>query len=116
MTRARIHGLLIWLPLLLWLAVEVYVLVAGLLTSCVPQPGGDRAETGLVLLFLGFPGSIVPALVLAKLRDHIDPCRTTGYAVAWFAYCSVGLVQWYFVLRAIVWARAKLYRRFRLAV
>jgi hypothetical protein len=108
--------LLIWLPLALWLALEVYVLVAGLLTSCKPQIGGDRAETVIVLFFLSFPASVVLGVLelpLAKVLS--DPCSTTEYVAQWFACCGVGFVQWYFVLRGVDWVMTKLYRRLRMA-
>ncbi len=110
LSRSRVYRLLIWLPLLFWLAAEVYLLVAALSVSCEPQPGGDRLEVFLVAGLLGFPGSILVALLPGR---YFDACSTSGCAAIWLLYCSVGLVQWYLVLRALEWATAKVYRQFR---
>jgi hypothetical protein len=110
LTRARAHSLLIWVPLLVWLAAEVYLLFAALSVSCEPQPGGDRMEVFMVLGLSGFPASTVVALIPDR---YLDACNTSGCTAAWLLYCAVGLVQWYFVLRALNWATTKLYQRFR---
>lgn len=105
---------LFWLPLLFWLAVEIYLLEVALSVSC-DQPGGNRQEVAFGIFLWGLPGSILPAVFLQLIPDRFLPsgCSTGGSIGAWLLYCVVGLVQWYFILEGLEWVVRKLYRRLR---
>jgi hypothetical protein len=99
-----------WLPLLLWLAVEIYLLQGAMSVSCDPQPGGNRREVFIVLFLWGLPSSVLVTLVAGIF---FDSCSTGGCIGVWLLYCSIGLIQWYFALRGLEWVATKLYQRLR---
>jgi hypothetical protein len=96
----------IWVPLLLWLAFEIHLLESALSVTCEPQPGGDRMEVFLVMFLTGLPGTLLTFVP----SWFFDPCTTYGCVVLWFFYCSVVLVQWYYILRGLDWAATRLLR------
>jgi hypothetical protein len=99
-----------WLPLLLWLAVEFYLLQGALSLSCV-QPGGNRHEVFLVVFLWGLPSSILAAFLADAF--WFNACSTVGCIAVWLVYCIVGFIQWYYVLRGLEWVATKLYQRLR---
>jgi len=108
LTRVRIRALLFWLPLVFWVAVEMYWLEEALSVSCALQPGGNRMEVFMLILLWGLPSSVLVALLADRL---LSACTTSGCVAVWLLYCSIGLTQWYFILRSLGWAATRLYRR-----
>src|ERR1700674_1742848 len=93
--------LLFWLPLLFWIAVEIYLLQGALSVSCLPQPGGNRHEVFMVLGFWGFPSSILASFLADVV--NISECSTGGCVAVWLLFCAAGFIQWYYVLKGLEW-------------
>ena len=91
--------LLFWLPLLLWIAVEIHLLQVALSVSCV-QAGGNRYEVFMALAFWGFPSSMLASLLADAFS--MGQCSTLGCVSVWTLYCAAGFLQWYFVLSGAV--------------
>jgi hypothetical protein len=101
--------LLFWLPLLFWLAVEIYLLQVALSVNCLFQPGGNRHEVFQILALWGFPSSML-AFFLAD-AFWISECSTGGCVAVWLLCCAAGFIQWYFALKGLAWIATKIYRR-----
>ncbi len=83
---------LFWLPIVLWLSVEVYLLRILFLNS---KPGGDPGALGPVLLW-GFPSSIIAVFVSGVLP--VDYSTTGGFVAQGLLFGIAGVIQWYLVL------------------
>ena len=103
---------LFWLPIVLWLAVEMFLLrivlldCGGLSQSC---PGGtDCSEIAAWMLVWGLPGSLLPGLLTQAL-----PCATATSVALGILFCAAGVIQWYYIMRGLESVLTKLLRWFR---
>lgn len=101
---------LFWLPIVLWLAVEVYLL-QGVLFACggwgETCHGRDCGEISALMGAWGLPISLPVGLILDAL--FLEGCSTADFIVAALAFCVTGLIQWYFIMRGVESLLAKLY-------
>ena len=73
---ARLRSFLWWLPLFVWLALEICLLAGALAVPCGSRPGGDRTEVFLLMSFASFPASILVAVVPESY--YFNFCRPSG--------------------------------------
>lgn len=104
--------ILFWLPIVLWLVVEIYLL-QGVLFDCggLSQrcPGGrDCSEIGGLMVAWGLPASLLPALF-----THALPCGTVTSVALVILFCAAGVIQWYYIIRGVELLLTKLYRLLR---
>lgn len=111
--RSLLLRALFWLPIVFWLAVEIYWLQGALSVSCALQPGGNRHEVFMLVFLWGFPASVPVAVALDAFLAFSFECSTGGCIVLWLIYCIVGLIQWYFILRGLECLLTRLYRQLR---
>lgn len=104
---------LFWLPIVLWLAVEIYLLKIMLINW---KPGGDFPESAVLVLFWGFPSSIL-VMLLAVLLSMVLPVKlptgSISVVLLWILLCVAGLIQWYYIMRGLESVLTKLLRWFR---
>jgi len=104
---------LFWLPIVLWLAVEIYLLTIMLINW---KPGGDFPESAALVLFCGFPSSIL-VMLLAVLLSMMLPVKFSTGSISvillWILLCVAGLIQWYYIMRGVESLLTRLYRWFR---
>jgi hypothetical protein len=82
------------LPVLFWLAGDIYLLWGALSHGCGPPPIEGRGEVDIALALWNFP--ILAGLVLEFLP--FNECTTAGFVGVWLVCCIAGLVQWYLIL------------------
>jgi hypothetical protein len=103
---------LFWLPIVLWLAVEIFLLqvvvldCGGLSQSC--RGGTDCSEIAGWMGLWGLPSSLFPALLA-----HALPCDTATSIALVLLFCAAGAIQWYCIMRALESLLTKLRLWFR---
>jgi hypothetical protein len=105
---------LFWLPIALWLAVELYLFRLVLLNCYGSQPK-DCPDTAGAMLLWGLPSSVLLELVLypfALALGPSSPLDSIAGQIAQLLLCGVaGLIQWYFIMRGVELLLKRLHRR-----
>ncbi len=101
--RRVLLRMLFWLPIVLWLAVEMFLLRAVFL-DCGGWGGGcrgtDCGEVAILMCLWGLPISVPVALVVNAFP--IESCSTAAFFIVALSFCVAGVMQWYFILRFYV--------------
>lgn len=112
-SRADVRRLRFWLPMVLWLVVEIYFL-RGVYSACGGWGGSchgrDCSEISGLMGIWGLPISIIVGLVFEALP--IEGCNTAVFFAAALAFCISGFLQWYLIVLGVESMLIKLRRRF----
>lgn len=102
--------ILFWLPIVLWLAVESYLLrivwldCGGLVGDC---HGTDCSEVSALMGIWGLPSSLLVAYAYDALP--IAGCSRAVSIAAALTFSAAGLIQWYYIMRGVESLLTKLY-------